>query len=134
MDVLALVALVGTIVSSTASLAQSGRSFYHVIPELERQIAEVDVLLLVLEDTTKTFIEHGSLPKPVIAATERCSSSYAELMLLLNRLVQREKEGKSNGRWRVKRQWKAIATEQERRAAYHAFRDSVLLLRDLASE
>lgn len=132
-DPITLVAVVATLVSATASLATYTKSFQHAIPELERQIAEVDVLLLILQETTTTFIDFGSLPKSVLAATKRCEQTYAILKEILDRMAEREKR-RSKTLSIVKKNLRIVASEERRRAAYHAFRDSVLLLRDLASE
>lgn len=130
-DPLSLVVVFATLVNTTASLAAIGKSFAHTLPEFERQIAEIDVLLLILEETTKTFVDYGTLPRSVEAATRRCEACYDELKTLIER--HWVKDGK-NAALRIKRRLRLVHTEDARRAAYHAFRDSVLLLRDLASE
>jgi hypothetical protein len=130
-DPMSLVFVFATLVNTTASLAALSKSFAHTIPEFERQIAEIDVLLLILEETTKTFVDYGTLPRSVEAATRRCEACYDEL----RGFIEREwgKAGK-NGISKMRRMLRLVYTEDVRRAAYHAFRDSVLLLRDLASE
>lgn len=132
-DPLSLVVVLASLSTATASLYQTANSFAHIIPELERQLAEVEVLLLVLEETTRAFVDRGSLPKSVVAAAQRCEACYHELEKLLEDLVEKERKG-SQRRIKFRRTLKALSTEQARRAAYHAFRDSVLLLRDLAAE
>lgn len=130
--ILSLVVVAATLVSATASLATYTKSFSHAIPELERQIAEVDVLLLILQETTMTFIDFGSLPKSVVAATKRCEDCYDVLKDILDSMAER---GKKKSKFsKVRKNLMVVANEEPRRAAYHAFRDSVLLLRDLASE
>ncbi|OCK91642.1 uncharacterized protein K441DRAFT_679371 [Cenococcum geophilum 1.58] len=130
--ILSLVVVAATLVSATASLATYTKSFSHAIPELERQIAEVDVLLLILQETTMTFIDFGSLPKSVVAATKRCEDCYDVLKDILDSMAER---GKKKSKFsKVRKNLMVVANEEPRRAAYHAFRDSVLLLRDLASD
>ncbi|KAF2685244.1 hypothetical protein K458DRAFT_365545, partial [Lentithecium fluviatile CBS 122367] len=130
-DPLSLVVVFASLVNTTASLAAIGKSFAHTIPEFERQIAEIDVLLLILEETTKTFVEYGTLPRSVEAATLRCEACYVELKELIERHWVTDRKGTTA---KIKKRIRLVYTEDVRRAAYHAFRDSVLLLRDLASE
>ncbi|PVI02230.1 hypothetical protein DM02DRAFT_310701 [Periconia macrospinosa] len=130
-DPLSLVVVLATLVNTTASLAAIGKSFAHTIPEFERQIAEIDVLLLILEETTKTFVEYGTLPRSVEAATRRCEACYNELEELIK---QHWVKGRKGAAAKIRKRLRLVYTEDVRRAAYHAFRDSVLLLRDLASD
>lgn len=101
------------------------------IPELYRQTAETAVLKAVLEESIDIFSRHGPLPESVMRAKRRCSECYDELMASLAYV-------RLSGNWS---RWKVLSNgirayvnENERRAAYLAFRDSVLLLRDLATE
>lgn len=119
-----------------ARLAPTLRSFAHVISALDPLTVEVEHFQSKLKDAINSFSEHGSLPESILAAKERCEARYKELEPLLDKSAENGKKRHTRGgNWILKaRRWiKAMATEQERRGAYYAFRDSVLHLIDLAS-
>lgn len=73
--------------------------------------------------------ENVSIPPSVDRALHICLDRYTNLMALVERLRIDKLESRS-----LFTKWHQIVTEPERKAAFDAFRNSVMLLRDLCSE
>lgn len=48
--------------------------------DLTQKFKEVDIHVMIFEETTKTFLDYGSVPRSASVALERCTSLFADLM------------------------------------------------------
>jgi len=96
--------------------------------ELSRLAEELEILTEVLDECHETFKSTSSAPASVERSMNLCMSRHAELMYIVHKDIRRAETMSIISRI------KTVFRQQERRIAYNAFRDSVLLLRDLASE
>jgi hypothetical protein len=129
-DPISMTAIISSLISTASGAAGLSRSITQSAPELERQLAEIDVLLVVLQETGKHFLSQRP-PKSVEAAMYVCQERHDELMKLMDRIQIRHKKGA----WaKTIRAIKALVTADKRKLAFQGFRDSVLLLRDLSAE
>ena len=116
-------------ITSTSSIS---RKFRDGGAEIKKQLNDIKVLCHLLDECEQTFNDYGTVPDSINRCLGLCVDRHRDLMEILNRLrlVQLESRGLAamTSRFRI------VFMEDERKVAYNAFRDSVLLLRDLSSE
>ncbi|KAJ9640276.1 hypothetical protein H2199_005815 [Coniosporium tulheliwenetii] len=107
--------------------------------DIKQQLEEMDVLRLILEETGKQFLSSGRASKAAEAATYVCQARFGELSRLMDKFTPEEehtdieKQSKKGVKMNYTASIKAHYTAYDRKLALQAFRDSVLLLRDLRS-
>ncbi|RDL37958.1 uncharacterized protein BP5553_05391 [Venustampulla echinocandica] len=134
MDPFTLVVIIGSIVTSTASFTSSVSKVADGLtrsdPSLKNTIQELNVLMLVLGECENIFTSGTEVSKAAEGALSICLERYNHLMEMLQRYRIESKGSFATSM----RKLRVYLKESERKLAFDAFRDSVILLRDLASE
>ena len=132
---LTIVSIISSATSFTATTSALSRRVKKTDSEIQSQLHDIEVMCEVLEEC-QGIIEKSQnvkIPLSVERTLDICLIRYKELMEILERArVQRLHPGStfsSFARWT-----KQLATENERKTAFSAFRNAVLLLRDLCTE
>lgn len=138
-DPLTLSIAIISIVSSAATFSSKTTEFTKRARrsdnEIEAQLYEIKVMCEVLEEC-RGIIEasrNTTIPASVDRTMDVCHHRFQELM----ELMERHRRGllQSNSTFaRMSRWTKQLASESERRSAFSAFRNAVMLLRDLCTE
>jgi hypothetical protein len=136
-DPLTLTFAIFSIVSSTtafsATLHDTLRKIREHEPELRKQIDDISVLVAVLQECGALFMSDIRIPEAAEGAMDACVSRHHDLVAVMHQIeVYRSRRPSQFSKFLQSA--RIIARERERKAAFDAFRDSVLLLRDLASE
>lgn len=104
---------------------------HHTRIELDRQWSEYDVLRLILREAEQMASQHGRLTDAIDTSIVLCAK-YAKVVRDQFDLVE-----VAMAETRMKKKWIAMFRcywrREERRFALLAFRDTVLLLRDLVN-
>lgn len=96
---------------------------------LHRLTEELEILTEVLHECEETFTAATSAPASIARCMKLCISRHNELMEIVMRDIVQAKT-----KFTMIRRIKYVARQEQRNFAYNSFRDSILLLRDLASE
>lgn len=128
-----IISIVSTTATFSARLQNAAQQFGDSNPELQRQLEDISVLLAVLQECKSLFVSGVQIPLAAEGAMKACASRHNNLFTVMNRIERCHSRRRSAifGFLQVPRM---ITLEGDRRSAFHAFRDSVLLLRDLISE
>jgi len=130
-SVLLSIAILG-LVETTSRLTTRVRWLTSQVKDSDRELSklgeELEILTEVLGECNETFRSASSAPASVERSMNLCVSRHAELMDIVHKDIRRAETTSIISRI------KTVFRQQERIIAYNAFRDSVLLLRDLASE
>jgi hypothetical protein len=103
--------------------------------ELEAQIDEIEVVREVLAECHGIVQANQNIkiPLSVVRALRICERRYAELAECMNAVCDLRLGSKSKVA-KLRKIKTLMVTENERKAAFNAFRSVVLVLRDLCSE
>lgn len=129
------VAVLAMVATANATVVTAHRLFRQLESsdaEFERQMQEVQVLEDVLQECEGICRSSNTVPRSIEHAMDVCTRRLKDLMWHMDRLFRLYRSQGAMAVWR--RRLSAIGKEEERRRALIAFRDSVLLLRDLCSE
>ncbi|KAF1812831.1 hypothetical protein P152DRAFT_327482 [Eremomyces bilateralis CBS 781.70] len=125
-------ALVGSSIALLDQFIRAGRNARKGIAELDRQVSEYEVILRVAEEAFHGVSKYEKVPKSMQGAMLLCAQRHEEFYDLISR---------DQKAYRVKhpeiRRFRMAAVSMrrtKRRMAFEAFRDSVLLLRDLSQQ
>lgn len=129
------VAILSSISSLTLNTYELLRRAKKSSSELESQLDEIQVVREVLEEcyVIVRASQNTKIPPSVDRALHICERRSAELAECMMAVCELKLHPKSKiAKWR--RTKTLMLTENERKAAFNAFRSVVLLLRDLCSE
>jgi hypothetical protein len=129
MDAISALGFVGPIMTLIDFAIRSTHHLEKVKLEFEQQTSEYDVIRLVLQEAVNAAVSDGSPTQAIQAAMLLCARLDRELEREFERVVFLLQK---RDRKRVLRLARVFSRRNERRFAYEAFRDSVLLLRDLS--
>ena len=130
-----LVAIV-SIISSSASFGTQTTAISRRLKksdrEVENQMHEINVMCEVLKECYGIIqaSRDAKVPSSIPRALDSCQVRYVEMMGLMERFRNERLEAET-GLARYVRLAKQSATESERKSAFSAFRNAVILLRDL---
>lgn len=130
MDAFGVIGFVGTIVGLVEISVRTRHILDKTRSELQRQESEYDVIRLILLEAVQVVSSHGEPTDAIDATMHICAESAQNLQLEFDRM-----HSALNLNRRSKRIWKLVvasARRNERRYHFEAFRDAVLLLRDLS--
>lgn len=129
---IAIFSIVSSTTTITALLYDSAKKFKEGEPELQKQVEEFRVLGELFAECTSVFESGIEIPRSATGALETCRIHHNEFIKLVQQAWKfRESQGSIS---KFLRRARIATQENERRVAYNAFRDSVLLLRDISSE
>ena len=134
---LTLIVSIAVIISSTTAftsltyntVAQVKNSRY----DFYRQKAELEVLLLVLRECEGTIKNVSEIPQSLEAAMDVCIARHRDLFEILE-AIRMEDFDSSGVIHRLRFGARYVVRNKDRERAMEGFRESVLLIRDLAAE
>lgn len=97
------------------------------------QVAEIDVLNLILEEIMETISSYDTVSKAIGTAAGVCVARHKALMELVAIAYERLDEPLLVRLFKVFRK-SSKAISRERKESYETYRDAVLLLQELASQ
>jgi predicted subunit of tRNA(5-methylaminomethyl-2-thiouridylate) methyltransferase len=129
MDPLGALGFAGTLLTLIDFTLRFSHHLEKVKLELEQQQSEYDVIRLVLQEAVNAVVSDGSPTQAIQSAMLLCAKLDKDLEREFQRvLFLLEKHDHK----RMLRLVRVFSRRNDRRFAYEAFRDSVLLLRDLS--
>lgn len=130
MDPISLVGFVGSVLTLVDLVVRAGHVANKTRIELNRQWSEYDVIQLILKEAAQTASQQGRLTAAIDASICLCTE-HAKLVekefLFVEAAFRKSKTKKMIALLR------SYARRTDRRFAFEAFRDTVLLLRDLVN-
>jgi hypothetical protein len=129
MDPIGVLGFVGTIMTLIDFAVRSTHHVEKVKLEFAQQTSEYDVIRLVLQEAVNAAVSDGSPTQAIQAAMLLCAKLDKDLECEFQRVVILLQK---RDRKRALRLVRVFSRRNDRRFAYEAFRDSVLLLRDLS--
>ena len=137
MDPITLTVAVVSILSSTAAfssrLGLGAAKFKDSRDDFHRWTQEILVLNQLLDECGSKFLKETDLPKSLEGAMDTCVDRHKTLMDVLQAL-RVERFESPRGVFQMSSRAKYVLLENKRRSALRAYRESVLLIRDLTSE
>jgi hypothetical protein len=132
---LSFAAILSSISSLTLNTLELLRRAKKSSSELESQLDEIQVVREVLEECYGIVqaSQNTKIPPSVERALRICERRYAELEECMEAVCDLRLHSKSRVA-KLRKMKTLMVTENERKAAFNAFRSVVLLLRDLCSE
>ena len=125
-EVLGVVAVAASLVSFSSSTLLLVKDFVKSIETVKQLEREVIVLQHILTEYGQIVQKVTPLPDSMVACISMCLEKENDLLILLSHLTALSR--KKIGRFLV------TMKEPELMTTYNAFRDSILLLRDLSAE
>ena len=130
--VISILAIGSSAASITWTTVQMRKKMNESGPAVTKQLEEIRVLCQVAQECEQMFSASGTVTESIEQCLSQCMDRHAELMAQMAKLEPRSSYRGLIGdtKWKLS----AVARETDRKVAYNAFRDCVLLLRDLSSE
>jgi hypothetical protein len=129
MDILGIFGFVGTILTLADFGVRTGHHVEKIKLEFRQQESEYDVIRYIMQEAVNTVVSDGAPTIAIQASMLLCAKLDAELECEFQRV---ERILIKRGRRRPLELVRIFSRRNERRFAYEAFRDAVLLLRDLS--
>jgi len=129
MDISGAITITSSLFAFSASTLLLVQNFVKSAETLHKVQREIAVLQHILEECVE-IVTSQNHPTPLPQSLSRillmCHEDYGSLLKILSRISFKKR--------RILRTLNVTLRDKELMAAYHSFRDSVLLLRDLTSE
>lgn len=129
MDILGIFGFVGTILTEANFSIRTGHHVEKIKLEFRQQQSEYDVIRYIMQEAVNTVVSDGAPTKAIQASIFLCAKLDAELEREFQRV---DRLFIKRGRRHPVEIVRVFSRRNDRRFAYEAFRDAVLLLRDLS--
>lgn len=132
---IAILSIISSSASFTAQTTQIQKRFKRSDREIENQMQEINVMSEVLKECWGIIeaSRDAKIPESIPQALDSCQVRYVEMMDLMERFRNDRLES-TGAMSNFKRLLKQTTSENERKSAFSAFRNAVMLLRDLCTE